>query len=343
MSTSIKAQDVEDTIKEYLGYFKKDSFIEVAFYGGSFTAIDMDIQKQLLEIPFKYKQEGIINEIRLSTRPDAISEEILDNLKEYTVDTIELGVQSMDEDVLNKSGRGHGTNDVFEAVKRIKEYGIKLGLQMMIGLPKDNIFKDLNTAREFVRLEPDCVRIYPTLVIRDTYLETLYLSNQYNPLETDEAVHISSILLMLFYLNDINVIRIGLQPTENIQLGKDVKAGPFHPAFRQLVESNIYREILDYYFSKNNIVTKDKILKIEIDNKNISDIAGQKSSNTKYLIGKYGFNKIELRHKNTEKMIIKIEEFLDIIDLDLLRKNYIIDYFKIHNMDSYLKDFNITD
>lgn len=341
VSTNVTAKDVEQTINEYLGYFRKDAFIEVAFYGGSFTAIDMDIQKELLEIPFKYKKEGIIDEIRLSTRPDAINKEILDILKAYTVDTIELGVQSMDENVLKKSARGHNIQDVYEAAQLIKKYQIKLGLQMMVGLPEDNLLKDLNTAKEFIRLNPDCVRIYPTLVIGDTYLETLYLDNEYKPLGISEAVDISTILLILFYLNDINVIRVGLQPTENIQLGKDVKAGPFHPAFRQLVESCIYKNILDYYFDNQDIDTKNRILKISVDNKNISNLAGQKSSNKKYLMKKFGFKNVEFHHKDIEDMTITIDSFFDIIDLNILRKNYIINYFKTHDINLDLKDFNI--
>lgn len=341
VSTNITGQDVETTIKEYLSYFKEDSFIEVAFYGGSFTAINMDIQKELLEIPFKYKEKGIIDAIRVSTRPDAIHRQILDNLKSYTVDTIELGVQSMDQDVLNKSGRGHSTEDVYEAVSLIKEYDINLGLQMMVGLPGDNITKDIDTARKFIELDPDCVRIYPTLVIKDTYLESLYISNKYNPLDIQEAVHISSILLILFYLNDINVIRVGLQATENIQLGRDVKAGPFHPAFRQLVESNIYKEILDYYFKENNINTKDEILKIEVSCKEISNISGQKSVNIKYLREIYGFKKISIYARDTKNINIAIGDFTDELDLNSLRRDYIRDYFKANNMEFHLKGFNI--
>lgn len=241
LTTNVKPKDVENIIDEYLGYFRKDSYIEVAFYGGSFTAIDMDIQSALLEIPYKYKTNGIIDAIRMSTRPDAIDNIILDNLKKYSVDTIELGVQSLDEVVLNASERGHTAQEVYKASELIKSYGFNLGLQMMIGLPEDSFEKSLYTCREFIKLNPYNVRIYPTLVIKGTFLEKQYLKGDYQPLTIDEAVAQSSILLMLFYLNAINVIRVGLQPTENIQMGKDVVAGPFHPSFRQLVESNIYR------------------------------------------------------------------------------------------------------
>src|SRR5699024_5180370 len=133
---------------------------------------------------------------------------------------------------------------VYLAVNLIKDYEINLGLQMMIGLPFDTLEKSIHTCLEFIRLDPYCVRIYPTLVIKDTYLEKQFIHGNYDPINLEESVYRSAILLMLFNINDINVIRVGLQPTENIQLGKDVIAGPFHPSFRQLVETHIYKILL---------------------------------------------------------------------------------------------------
>src|SRR5699024_10808810 len=261
-STNIRANEVHSTIKKYLNYFRENSFIEIAFYGGSFTAIDIEIQKELLGVAVEYKELGIVDEIRLSTRPDAIDIEILENLKDYQVDTIELGVQSLDEEVLKASARGHSISDVYNAVNLIKSYNFKLGLQMMIGLPKDSCEKTIKTAYEFIKLKPNCVRIYPTLVINNTILEKLVGLKRYEPLNLEEAIEVSTIVLMMFYLNNINVIRVGLQITENIQMGKDVLAGPFHPAFRQLVESNIYKKIISYYIEKQNIDTHGKTLQI---------------------------------------------------------------------------------
>lgn len=311
---------------QHLEYFRKDAFIEVAFYGGSFTAIDIDIQSELLEVPYKFKKDGLIDEIRLSTRPDSINIEILNNLKKYGVNTIEIGVQSLDEEVLIASERGHTSEDVYESSKLIKEFGFNLGLQMMIGLPKDNIQKNLETCLEFIKLEPNCVRIYPTLVIKDTFLEKQYRSGDYTPLNLLEAVDISTILLMIFYINNINVIRVGLQPTENIQLGKDVVVGPFHPAFRQLVESNIYKVLLDYYFSNKDILKEKNELVIEADSKKISLIAGQKSSNTKYWIEKYGFSRVKIfeREINSDYIYITIGKFYDKINMKSLMEENIL-------------------
>lgn len=303
----ITERDIRDTIERYLSYFKKDSFIEIAFYGGSFTAIDIEKQKSFLNIALEYKNKGIVDEIRLSTRPDAINDLILIHLENYKVDTIELGVQSLCDDVLYKSGRGHNSKDVYQAVKLIRNYNFKLGLQMMIGLPGDTFERSLFTARKFIDLKPECVRIYPTLVIKDTALESLRSENKYSPLTLDKAVQLCTYLLVEFYTNYINVIRVGLQPTENIQLGKDVVDGPFHPAFKQLVESNIFKIVLSSYIDSTNIETNGKVLKIYSNSKNISDIAGQKSKNIDFLKSNYNFKDIKIYSKKMFKNIIDIE------------------------------------
>lgn len=327
LSTNVTPKDVEKIIEEHLSTFKPNSTIEVAFYGGSFTAIDIDIQKQLLQIPFNYKKLGKIDGIRLSTRPDYIDEIVLNNLKDYLVDTIELGVQSLDESVLKESGRGHSSQDVYRASDLIKEYGFNLGLQMMIGLPTDSFEKALHTCKEFIKLSPYCVRIYPNLVIKDTYLEKQYLEGQFLPITLEKAIDLSSILLMNFQINDIDVIRIGLQPTENIQLGKDVVSGPFHPAFRQMVETNIYKMLFKYYFDLNNIKTNKNQLVIESNSKNISSIAGQKSSNIQYLYKEYNFEKIKIYTSQMDKdyINITIDDFYDRINMKLLMESYLKD------------------
>ncbi len=324
-STNITPNDVDSIILEHLEYFREDSIIEVAFYGGSFTAIDIHTQSQLLEIPFKYKKSGIIDEIRLSTRPDAINVQILDNLNKYKVDTIELGVQSLCDDVLEASERGHSSQEVYDAVKLIKDNGFNLGLQMMIGLPNDTISKSLKTTLEFISLEPECVRIYPTLVIKDTLLEKQFYQGKYMPLSLDQAIEQTTILLMLFYTHNVNVIRVGLQPTDNIQLGKDVVAGPFHPAFRQLVESNIYKVLIDEYLKNNIINYSNEELIFEANKRVISSISGQKSMNINYWIKKYGFKKVRLYEKELDvnNINITIGNICDKIDMNLLMEKYI--------------------
>jgi len=337
LSTSVTATDVERIIEEHLGYFKPNSHIEVAFYGGSFTAIDIETQSNLLQIPKQYKDKGIIHEIRCSTRPDAIDNVILTNLKKYGMDTIELGVQSLDKEVLDFSERDHGVDQVYNAVRLIREYDFKLGLQMMLGLPTDSLDKSLKTCIEFIKINPDCVRIYPTLVIKDTFLERLYLDNRYHPLDIDNAVEWSSLLLMLFKLNNINVIRVGLQPTDNIQMGKDVIAGPFHPAFRQLAESRIYRKSFEEYFAKNSLPLNGKELTICANKSQISSIAGQKSINVEYLRDKYKFRKIKIHTNDNaiELIDISIGNFHDIINMNNLMKEQVMNHPLIKNIEGF--------
>lgn len=331
LSTNVKPIDVEKIIEDHLATFKPGATTEVAFYGGSFTAIDMEVQKELLSIPYRYKIEGKINGIRLSTRPDAIDENILENLKHHLVDTIELGVQSLDDSVLYESGRGHTASDVYRAVDLIKEYGFNLGLQMMVGLPGDNYEKAIFTCKEFIKLSPYCVRIYPTLVIKETYLEKQFLHGRYSPISFNDAVDICSILLMLFQINNIDVIRVGLQPTENIQLGKDVIAGPFHPAFRQIVESNIFKILFKYYIESKDINMNNKELIIEVNSKNVSVVAGQKSENVKYFTNEYNFKRIKIYSKELDRdhIHITIDEFYDKIDMKLLMESYLKENFII--------------
>ena len=229
--------DVTEIIPQHLKTLPKtDRYIEAAFFGGSFTGIPIDEQSALLSAAHEFLERGEIDGIRLSTRPDYISEKILDNLQKYGVTTIELGVQSMDDEVLKASNRGHTRADVIKAVELIKRYPFTLGLQMMTGLPLDTPERSTETAKQIIALKPAIVRIYPTLTIKDTYLEKLYLSGKYKPQTIDEAVELCKRLLIMFEENGIN----GLQATDEICENGSVVAGPVHSAFRELVESAVY-------------------------------------------------------------------------------------------------------
>ncbi|MCB2299810.1 elongator complex protein 3 [Clostridium tagluense] len=272
--SKVDAAYVEKTVNEYLKTINNDeAIIEVSFFGGTFTAIKTEKQIELLTVAKKFKDSNKIKFIRLSTRPDYIDDSVLRILKQYTVDIIELGVQSMDEEVLLKSGRGHTAKDVELASKLIKEYGFILGHQIMIGLPGDNINKDIDTAKGVIALKPDICRIYPALVIKDTPMEKMYENQTFKPYSLSEAVNISKIIYIMMMANKINVIRIGLQPTEEISEGNDLVAGPFHPAFRELVEGSIYNDIL-YDAIMNNVKndhTVNKVL-VKINPKDISKL-----------------------------------------------------------------------
>jgi len=256
----------------------KNMDIEVEFYGGTFTAMEEKLQKELLELTRSYKEILNITAVRLSTRPDFIDSHILDMLASYDVTAIELGAQSMNDEVLRMSGRGHLSSDVENAACLIKEHGFQLGVQLMIGLPGDEFAKDIESAFRTIELGADFVRIYPTLVIKDTPLERLYLNGKYKPLSLCEAVDICSEMLCIYNVYKIPVIRIGLQPSDDIQLGRDVLAGPFHPAFGELVKSKLYLKAVEHFFMHAEFAGS-QVLNLYANPREISIIVGQKRSN----------------------------------------------------------------
>ena len=213
---------------------------QLAFYGGSFTAVPEGMQRELLAAAQPYLAEGVIDSIRLSTRPDAIDEDILARLKDYGVQTVELGSQSMDDGVLAACRRGHTAADTERAAGLIKAAGLSLVLQMMTGLPGSSAEKDRETARHIAALRPDAVRLYPTVIVRGTALEKLWRAGQYREHTVAEAVSLCADILPLFDSAGIPVIRLGLNPTEELSGGEAV-AGAYHPAFGELVRSEILR------------------------------------------------------------------------------------------------------
>ncbi len=214
---------------------------ELAFYGGSFTAIPEDMQHELLAAAQEGVLQGKISAIRLSTRPDAIDEAVLERLKRYGVQTVELGAQSLDDEVLRLSGRGHTAEDVRRASRMVKDAGFSLILQMMTGLPGDSGEQSLATAREIVSLRPDGVRVYPTVIVRDTALYELWRRGQYREHTVEDAVRLCAKILPLFEEAGIPVLRLGLNPTEELSGGAAV-AGAYHPALGELVRSQILLE-----------------------------------------------------------------------------------------------------
>ena len=222
-----------------------DRECEIAFFGGSFTAIRREYMLELLDAAYPFVKSGAAAGIRISTRPDAITPEILEILKSHGVTAIELGAQSMDDRVLRLNRRGHTAADVKGASALIKAGGFSLGLQMMIGLygEGDSRAAASYTAGELIALKPDTVRIYPTLVVKDTELYDLYQKGEYQQLELDTAVDITANLLLSFKNNNISVIRAGLHSDASLRANQ--AAGPFHPAFRELCEARIMRGAID--------------------------------------------------------------------------------------------------
>lgn len=305
----LKPEDISKIIDEYLKTIKTDTFVEIAFYGGSFTAIDLSLQESYLRETAKYVEDGSVSEIRLSTRPDCINEEILELLQRYHVKTIELGVQSLDDEVLIASNRGHSSKCVYESSSLIKQKGFRLGIQTMTGLPGDTREKCLNTAQRVIQIGPEIVRIYPVLVIKGTELERMYQQGDYKPQSLDEAVGLCAELLHMYEEHNINVIRIGLQATKNINENSDsdVAAGPVHPAIRQLVEAKLALNKIEATLEKNCSKEISEVM-ICTGQNNISNVIGQKRGNIKYLESKYNIRvKIKADDSIGREIIVKID------------------------------------
>ncbi len=248
---------------------------ELALYGGSFTAIPEDEQLRCLEIA-----KGHFASIRISTRPDAIDAGVLKRLREYSVGTVELGAQSMRDEVLLKAERGHTAQDVREASRMIREAGFSLVLQMMTGLPGDDDAGALYTAKELIALKPDAVRIYPTVVIRGTELERRWREGSYRAHTVEDAVRVCAQILPLFEAAGIPVIRLGLNPTDELSAGSAL-AGAYHPALGELVRSRILRDRLEAYLRDTDCDGED--ICIAVPRKLLSQAIGQKKSNLRYL------------------------------------------------------------
>ena len=247
---------------------------QIAFYGGSFTAIQRDDQLRYLKEVQPFLASGLIDSIRISTRPDALDEEILSLLKEYGVKTVEVGVQSMIDEVLLLARRGHCTADTMDAVSRLQDKKFEVGLQLMIGLPGDTCNRFLQTLNRVIELQPDFVRIHPTLVLKSTPLENLWRAGEYSPLSLDEAVQWLKKGILRLEKSSISVARIGLQPTKELE--RDFLAGPYHPAFRQLIDSAIF---FDMATSLLQASQEDGHVLFFCHPKEVSNLKGQKNEN----------------------------------------------------------------
>jgi len=267
-------ESIEDKIKKYLSTLpENNSYIEIGFFGGTFTGLPIAQQEALLKPCQKFIHSGVIKSIRLSTRPDFIDKNILDLLKKYNVKNIELGIQSISDKVLQASKRGHTSKDIITASKMILANGFSLTHQLIIGLPQSSFATEYETAQHTYMLGAKEVRIYPVLVIKDTELEQLWLNGTYAPLDEKEAIIRCAKLIAYFEVHNIKVIKCGLHPSEGLLNGTEYVAGPFHPSFRQKVESFIFQTILEKYLK--NL----KSAEISINPKNEPFIYGFNSIN----------------------------------------------------------------
>lgn len=303
LTTSVSIDDVEKVITEYLGYFKdkkQEKKIEIAFFGGSFTGIHVKKQIEYLEIANKYLNSGDIDSIRLSTRPDYITPSILKMLKKYNVGTIELGVQSMDDEVLIAAKRGHLKKHVIRASRLISLYNINLGIQIMVGLPKSDLEKEIKTIKNIIKLKPEVLRIYPVYVLKESKLYNMYEKKEYIPLSIEDAVNRVYYILKECRNSDVKVIRIGLQTTSEITSSNSEIIGPVCDNFAEYAMAKLVLDEIEKYIDKNIEINANcnVLLNVCIANKYASIVIGPKKINKIYLKNKYN---ITLKIKGENK------------------------------------------
>lgn len=274
------ADEVTSLLAAQVPFLKKNKMqAEIAFFGGSFTAVDGDYRRSLLYAAEEFVREfpDVYCGIRCSTRPDCINEDILDELKLYGMTAVELGAQSMNDEVLKANLRGHSADDVRRASRLIKDYGFQLGLQMMTGLYKDKPEYCRDTAREFADLKADTVRIYPTVILKGTMLDELREKGEYKSFSFEDTVELCADLMTFFEEEKIPVIRLGLHASEGVE--NSMTGGVYHPALCEIVKSRVFLRKMSEQMSK----TDAKKFVIYTDKRNVSIVAGHKNVNRKYL------------------------------------------------------------
>lgn len=300
------ASSVKQTIEETLSTVKDDDTCEIAFFGGSFTGIDRCLMIKLLDIAQEYVDNGRVVGIRMSTRPDYISKDIVDILKNYSITFVELGIQSMNDGVLTYLKRGHTTSDTVKATQLLNENGFKFVGQMMVGLPSATQEDEVYCAEQICSLGASAVRIYPTLVLRHTELEELTYSKEYIPLSLDEAVERSANVLRVFVKNNVQCIRIGLCDSENLHSDNTFVAGPNSPSIGEMVKSELYFQLLVEKLGNNSYVRST--LFVECPVSATSQFIGHKQKNITKLKKQYGFTMIKVKENpNLEIYDLKFE------------------------------------
>lgn len=296
------AEDVSKAVHTAIKYNIEPKNTEIAFFGGSFTAIEREYMLSLLTAAKHFLDTYKFMGIRISTRPDCISSEVLEILKEYGVTAIELGAQSMCDEVLFANRRGHSAEDVRKASRLIKDYGFELGLQMMTGLYKSDFTKDEYTAREIIKLKPDTVRIYPTVVLKNTHLDFLQGKGEYTAPNAEESALLCAKLLEMFEKENIKVIKLGLHSSETVE--SDMVGGAYHPAFRELCEGHIYlTKILEKLEGKD----KNNKYIVFVSEKALSKAKGQQKRNEKALKNQ-GFCCTIKGNEKIKDFEVKVEE-----------------------------------
>ena len=290
---TVSPEKVERQIYEFLKYKGNDHrLVQVAFYGGNFLGLEKEYFKRLLNVSAKFVKNKEIDAIRFSTRPDTIDHDRIEIIKNYPVSTIEIGVQSMNDRVLAMAKRGHSASDTQRAVALLKDRHYQIGLQMMVGLPEEDEAGSLSTAYRIGELEPDFVRIYPTIVLKNSLLARWYENGTYRPWSLERSIEHVKTLYLFFKKKNIPVIRMGLQASEDLDSGAAVLAGPYHPAFGHMVHSKIFLDIATEIMEHKS-VSHDTVT-IKVHPKSISKMRGMKNSNMETLKRRFRLQSLDI-------------------------------------------------
>jgi len=301
-------EKIPPMIDEYLAYKGKHrDMVQIAFYGGNFLGLEKNYIESLLKETEKYVESGVINSIRFSTRPDTIKNAQLDIIDKFSVKTVEVGVQSMNDSVLALSQRGHTSFDTQKALTLLKERGYETGAQIMVGLPGDNEKSALLTSERIVELKPDFVRIYPTVVLADSLLARWYKNGTYSPLSLDDCVTLVKKIYLKFNKNSIPVIRMGLQAADYLKEEMSILAGPYHPSFGHMVFSEIFLDMAisalktDFALQSSSLDSSKNRAAIKVHPSCISKVRGLKNKNIKIIKEKFQINNLKIIPDSTIK------------------------------------------
>jgi histone acetyltransferase (RNA polymerase elongator complex component) len=306
----LSPQHVREGIDEFLSFKdRRWGSVEVAFYGGNFLGLKTSYIQSLLDEAQGFVKKGFVDSIRFSTRPDTVNANALKTIAPYTIGAIELGAQSMDDTVLSMSRRGHTAKDTTEAVRLLKEGGLRVGLQIMPGLPGDSLESILETGRRVAELKPEFVRIYPTVVVKNTVLEKWYRQGRFTPLSLADAIEVTKRLYLFLEAQGISVIRMGLHAAGTLVDSSAVVAGPFHPAFGHLVHSAIFLDIAaDEIESKQG---PSKRVALKVRPRDVSKAIGLKRDNIKRLVQRFHLEELQvLADPTVPENTVRVENVL---------------------------------
>nr|NJM01892.1 radical SAM protein [Desulfobacula sp.] len=287
--------EIQEAVRRYLQFKRGRKKVEIAFFGGNFLGLAPETLLCLLDYAMPLILENQIDGIRFSTRPDTITEKTLRLIAPYPVSTVEIGVQSMNDDVLKASGRGHTHLDTVNALGLLRQIPVKIGVQVMVGLPGDNEIVLLESTRRIAGLSPDFARIYPLMVLRGSPMEKWYAQGRYHPLDLSEAVRLVKKMYQIFRAAGVEVIRMGLQASEMMDDPATVLAGPWHPAFGHLVFSGLLYDQVCEKLDRCPALLSAGSLKLTVHPRSLSRLRGEKNGNMKNLKMKYPKHEFEIR------------------------------------------------